>query len=343
MSTSIQDVAKAAGVSISTVSRSLTRPGLVSPKTRERVLRIAEELNFSLSRSAAALKSGRSLRVALLMSDHLRLWFSASVLEGLTDVLHDRGYDISIFQISSIDERREFFDTLPVRRNADAVIVESLDIDDAEIEHLSTVGVPIIGINSMLQTPHEGFSATVNIDDATGAMLAARHLLALGHRDIAYIRTDRAISLHFSVETRYHAFVDCCRQAGVEPHVIVITEGEQRIADAVTRLMSLPHMPTAVACQEDGIALPLLFQLQRNGISVPDDMSVIGYDDSTYAFDASLTTLRQDPVAMAREAARMTLDLIEGTTPAEPFQLIAPSLIVRSSTGKPRSGRQLNV
>ena len=130
MATSIQDVAREAGVSISTVSRSFTRPDLVSAKTRERVLAIADKLNFSLSRSAAALKSGRSLRIAVLMSGHIRLWFTASVIEGLNEVLHTQGYDISVFQISSIEERKEFFEMLPVRRNADAVIVASFDIDN---------------------------------------------------------------------------------------------------------------------------------------------------------------------------------------------------------------------
>ena len=133
MATSIQDVAREAGVSISTVSRSFTRPDLVSAKTRERVLAIADKLNFSLSRSAAALKSGRSLRIAVLMSGHIRLWFTASVIEGLNEVLHTQGYDISVFQISSIEERKEFFEMLPVRRNADAVIVASFDIDNNEI------------------------------------------------------------------------------------------------------------------------------------------------------------------------------------------------------------------
>ena len=86
MSVNIQDVAKAAKVSVSTVSRSFTRPELVSEATRSRVLRIADEMSFSISRSATALKSGKALRVALLMSDHIRLWFSASVIEGLNQV-----------------------------------------------------------------------------------------------------------------------------------------------------------------------------------------------------------------------------------------------------------------
>ncbi|OZG65624.1 LacI family DNA-binding transcriptional regulator [Bifidobacterium eulemuris] len=337
MSSSIQDVAKAAGVSISTVSRSFTRSDLVSARTRERVLSIADELHFSLSRSAAALKSGRSLRVALLMSDHIRLWFSASVIEGLNQVLHANSYDISIFQISSIEERKEFFEMLPVRRNADAVIVASFDIDNNEIAKLSSVGVPIVGINSVL--PQErGFTAAVNIDDVQGSTLAARHLIALGHRNIAYVRTNRDVSLHFSVQQRFDSFMEVCAKEGITPHVIDVHEGEHRIANAVTQLMSMDSMPTAIACQEDGIALPLLFQLERNGFSVPGDVSIIGYDDSFYTDDIGLTTIRQDPVLMAQEAARTTLKLIDGETPDTPFRVFPAQLVVRASTSRVRAG-----
>lgn len=333
MSASIQDVAQAAHVSISTVSRSFTRPDLVSAKTREKVLRIADELNFSLSRSAAALKSGRSLRIALLMSDHIKLWFSASVIEGLNQVLHAEGYDISIFQISSIEERKEFFDMLPVRRNADAVIVASFDIDNDEIAQLATIGVPIVGINSVL-AKERGFTAAVNIDDVQGSRLAARHLISLGHRNIAYVKTSREVSLHFSVQQRFDSFMDSCRAEGVEPRVLVANEDRDRISHIVTQLLSLDEMPTAIACQEDGIAIPLLFQLERNGLSVPGDVSIIGYDDSFYSHDVGLTTIRQDPVDMAERAARMTLDLIDGRTPDEPFQLFPAQLVVRASTAR---------
>ncbi|KFI96827.1 LacI family DNA-binding transcriptional regulator [Bifidobacterium stellenboschense] len=336
MNSSIQDVAKAAGVSISTVSRSFTRPDLVSAKTRERVLRFADELNFSLSRSAAALKSGRSLRIAVLMSGHIRMWFTASVIEGLNDVLHAEGYDISIFQISSIEERREFFEMLPVRRNADAVIVVSFDIDATETAQLTSIDVPIIGINSADSEQH-GFAASVTIDDAQGATLAARHLLTLGHRDIAYITTNRDVSLSFSVRGRFDRFMDYCRRNGVEPRAIecqVDEDGHYEIGNVVTQLMSLPTMPTAIACQEDGIALPLIFQLERNGFAVPGDVSVIGYDDSFYADDIGLTTIRQDPVETAHIAARMALDLIHDRTPNDRFRTLSAQLVVRSSTGR---------
>lgn len=338
MSSSLQDVAKAAGVSISTVSRSFTRPDLVSAKTRERVLEIANDLNFSLSRSAAALKSGRALRIAVLMSGHIRLWFTASVIEGLNEVLSASGYDISIFQISSIEERREFFEMLPIRRNADAVIVVSFDIDNEETEQLASVGVPIIGINSVAPA-ERGFAAAVNIDDTQGSMLAARHLIALGHRNIAYIRTDRDVSLSFSVQRRFGSFCSYCQDEGIEPQVIVCkvdANGKYQIGDVVTQLMGLPVMPTAIACQEDGIALPLMFQLERNGFRVPSDVSVIGYDDSFYTDDIGLTTIRQDPTEMARQAAHMTLDLIEGKVPSEPYVTFPAHIMVRASTARAR-------
>lgn len=332
MSTSIQDVAKLANVSISTVSRSFTRPELVSEATREKVLRIAEELNFSTSRSAVALKTGRALRVALLVSDHIHLWFAASVIEGLNAVLHPQGYDLSIFQISSTEERKEFFEMLPVRRNADAVIVVSFDIDAEEIAQLNSIHVPIVGINSVL--PQErGFSASVNIDDEQGSILAARHLIALGHRRIAYVRTNRDVSLHFSVQQRFDSFMECCARAGIAPQVIVADEGPDRIAEVMTSIMSLDPMPTAIACQEDGLAIPLIFQLMRAGYSIPAQFSVVGFDNGLYANDIGLTTISQDPVELARRAAHMTLDLIEGRDPGELYVLEPARLVVRSSTG----------
>lgn len=330
MGTNIKDVANKAGVSVSTVSRAFTRPELVSKATRAKVLAIAEELNFSISRSAMVLKSGRALRVALLMSDHIRLWFSASIIEGLNQVFHANGYDLSIFQISSIEERREFFDMLPIRRNADAVIVASFDIDTDEISQLVTVGVPIVGINCVM--PTIGFNAAVNIDDDQGSKLLARHLIGLGHRRIAYVRTDRAVTLHFSVQQRYESFAQVCEQSGIDLTTIVIADGDDRISRATTELLSMDRMPTAIACQEDGIAIPLMFQLARTGLRVPFDVSMVGYDDSFYANEVGLTTVRQDPIAMATSAALKALDLIEQGKTAKPFEVFPAQLLVRSST-----------
>ena len=126
---------------------------------------------------------------------------------------------------------------LPVRRNADAVIVASFDIDNNEIAQLASVGVPIVGINSV-EPEARGFTAAVNIDDVQGSTLAARHLINLGHRRITYISTNREVSLSFSVQSRFDSFTACCRREGIEPQVIVCKvddDGRYEISDVVNQ------------------------------------------------------------------------------------------------------------
>jgi DNA-binding LacI/PurR family transcriptional regulator len=334
MAATIHEVAKQAGVSISTVSRSFTHPELVSEKTKTTVLDIANTMGFSISRSATALKSGVSLRIALLLSDRLGSWFNSAILEGLNSVLHPAGYDISIFQIDSSAERKSFFETLPTRRNADAVIVASFDVADDEVERLHSLDVPIIGINS---ATHNVYNASVRINDELGAMLAFKHIYSLGHRDIVYVQTDPMNSLFFSVQQRKDAFIECCKESSLTPMVLTASTSGDRISDILTQLFTLENMPTAVICQEDGLAIPLIFQLARSGLRVPRDVSVIGFDDSIYAKDTGLTTIRQDPLNMAKTAARMTLELIDREHPNNPQRIFEPQLMLRSSTDVARA------
>ena len=128
----IRDVAREAGVSISTVSRAFTKPQLVSQATRDRVMAAANKLDFNISRSAMALKSGQTYRVALLMSEGITSWFNAEVFAGIDDVMHGKGYDISLYQhINDAETRDRFFTVLPVLRNVDAVFVASFAIEPA--------------------------------------------------------------------------------------------------------------------------------------------------------------------------------------------------------------------
>ncbi len=114
----IYQVAKEAGVSISTVSRAFTRPELVSAKTRRKVLDVADKLDFNISRSATALKSGQTYRVAMLMNEEITSWFNTQTFAGIESVMHPAGYDISLFQhIDTAANRHEFFTDLPIRRN----------------------------------------------------------------------------------------------------------------------------------------------------------------------------------------------------------------------------------
>ena len=157
---SIQAVAREAGVSVSTVSRTFAKPDLVLPETRDRVMTAAEKLDYSVSRSAAALKSGQSFRIALLASETITTWFNANIFAGLDSALRPSGYDTVPYPMRNAAERHDFFADLPVRRNADAVIVSSFDIEPAEVERLKHMHVPIVGINI---PSTDGFDAGVSM------------------------------------------------------------------------------------------------------------------------------------------------------------------------------------
>ena len=132
----------------------------------------AEKLDYSVSRSAAALKSGQSFRIALLASETITTWFNANIFAGLDSALRPSGYDTVPYPMRNAAERHDFFADLPVRRNADAVIVSSFDIEPAEVERLKHMHVPIVGINI---PSTDGFDAGVSIDDYAATRSAIEH------------------------------------------------------------------------------------------------------------------------------------------------------------------------
>ena len=141
----ISDVAAAAGVSQATVSRALRGIANVSPATRAKVEQAAEALNFTLSKSASTLASGRTMRVLLLVSGPLNTWFNASVLQGVYDVLAPEGYDTIPAFVTNREQLDRFFRDLPRDRNADAIIITSFEFDTALHDQLSALGMPVVG------------------------------------------------------------------------------------------------------------------------------------------------------------------------------------------------------
>ena len=246
----IREVAKAAGVSISTVSRAFAHPEVVSEKTRHKVLQAADQLDFNISRSAAALKSGQTFRVALLMNEEITSWFNTQIFAGINSIMHDAGYDISVFQhIDTADMRRKFFTDLPVRRNVDAVFVASFAIDEKEVEQLKRIRVPIIGIN----TPSiDGFDASISIDDENGMYTATQHLLNLGHKHIVYACSAASESMDSSIDARGRGFIRACENVEktreLNWQVVTVPRGralpdrhDGDSADAQARTLRTPH------------------------------------------------------------------------------------------------------
>lgn len=331
---SIRDVASRAGVSVSTVSRALSRPEMVSESTRRKIQAIAEELDFSVSRTAGNLKSGKSRRIALLVGSNKIEWFTANIMEGLNSVILDQGYDLVFYPISSVEDRRAFFEELPVRNNVDAVVISSFTATAKEITRLHSAHVPLVGINSPSTL---NFSATVHTSDRTGMKLAIRHLSLLGHRKILYIYQTFHSSIKFSSYGRIQAFKDACAKKPGITGIVKSFENPHEAFDALTTgILSEDDPPTAVCVHQDSQALPFLFRAQSIGLSIPDDLSIMGYDDSSFAQDVGLTTIRQDPYAMGREAASKALQLIESREPEIQHEEFPVELVVRRSTGEIR-------
>lgn len=330
----IREVAKASGVSISTVSRAFTRPDLVSEKTRRRVLHYADKLDFNISRSATALKSGQTYRVALLMNEEITSWFNTQVFAGINSVLHKEGYDISIFQhIDTATNRKDFFTQLPVRRNVDAVFVASFAIEQHEVEQLRRINVPIIGIN----TPSTAnFDASISIDDEAGMFTAAQHLINLGHRNLAYACSQPVPSLESSIDSRLHGFLRACETAAkkidnLRWQILSVPRGKAFADSALSALLALDEFPDAICAQADMMAIVLMLKLEHYGHHVARDYSIIGFDDSLYADTVNLTTVKQDPWQMGHDAALKALELIDGNTLENAHETIFPQLVLRQS------------
>ena len=305
MKASIEDVARQAGVSTATVSRAFSRPDMVSAKTRAKVMEAAQQLDFSVSRMAGILKSGRSHRVALLVGSSKLDWFTSRIIEGLNEVLRSAGYDLVIQPIG----------------------------DAGEIRRLNTTRIPLIGIN----TASQGFTASVGIDDKAGIRLIVRHLTTLGHRNLLYLYETFDATMGFSSHNRVTGFLEACSELdGVTGQTMDMQAGDDPVDAALTALLARDDAPTALCFHQDSLAIPLFFRLRQCGMAIPTDLSVTGFDNSTFSGEVGLTTVRQKPYDMAVAAARKALDLIEGRTLDQPHEIFPVQLLVRDSTAAPR-------
>ena len=313
---SIQAVAREAGVSVSTVSRTFAKPDLVLPETRDRVMNAAEKLDYSVSRSAAALKSGQSFRIALLASETITTWFNANIFAGLDSALRPSGYDTVPYPMCNAAERHDFFADLPVRRNADAVIVSSFDIEPAEVD---------------------GFDAGVSIDDYAATRSAIEHLIALGHRHIAFVGSaPTETNMRYSAEARLQGVIDAtAAHPGIELTPLSIQRGLGESNAALNAVLNASPSITAFCFEDDEMAAPVLYRLRQYGRRVPQDISIIGFDDSTLSAAVGLTTLHQDPFAMGVAAGHMVLDAIAGKSIEPAFVRPDTPLILRETTAPP--------
>jgi DNA-binding LacI/PurR family transcriptional regulator len=330
----IFDVARRAGVSASTVSRSLRGSSKVSEHTRERVLRAAAELHYVPSPAASRLASGRTHAIGVIVPFATR-WFFSEVLTGVEGALREEGYDLLLYNVGDPAGRTRFFATMPLRRRVDAVLAVASSLDPAEQDALRSLQVPLAVVGG----PVPGFSR-VGVDDRTGAVMAVRHLVLLGHRDIVMISGEPEDPVgRTTTAARRAGFAAALAEAGigagadrVVPEPWGVTGGMR----AVEQLLARRTLPTAIFAESDEMALGALQVLRRAGLDVPGRVSLVGFDDHEMAQAGDLTTIAQPVRRQGELAAGWLLSVLAGREPDGPVELELPTrLVVRGTTGPP--------
>jgi DNA-binding LacI/PurR family transcriptional regulator len=304
------DVARAAGVSIATVSRALRGVPGVSQATRDRIVRIAHELSYVISPEASSLSRGHTGRVAIVMP-HLDAWFYSAMLASMAPVLRAADLDMLVYQVEGEQQRTSFLRELPARRKADAVIITALPMAQAEVERLDLIGAHVVVAGgSVRDYPH------VQVDDLEAGRLAVQHLVDHGHRRIGMVRTSDTDGTAWSSDLlRVRAWRETLTAAGLDASdelLVTETYGVEAGRRAMATLLALPDPPTAVFAYSDELAFAAMAHARSTGLRVPEDLSVVGIDGHPLGEQVGVTTVDQDVAGQGRLAATMALRLLSG-------------------------------
>ena len=329
----IADVAREAGVSKATASRSLTGSPQVSEATRQRVLEAAQRLGYVPSTSAVSLATGRTRNVGVVLP-HVNRWFFAEVLEGIQSALLDRGLDLTLYDATpgSASRRRVFADFLS-RKRFDGLIAVGLEPAESELEALLALDRPVVSVIGTDQS-----TSLVTLDDRHAAALATAHLISLGHRRIAFLGGTSDTHWPHVESARYEGYTQEMRGSGLGDHV-TRTPAELSMpagyAAAVDLLSDPAQRPTGIVGACDEVAIGAIIAARRLGILVPSELSVIGIDDHVNAEMFGLTTLRQVPREQGATAVELLLRHLDDADAEPTSVIIRPRLVVRSSTAAP--------
>jgi len=320
----IRDVAKVSGVHVSTVSRTFSAPHLVNPATRARVLDCAEQLGYRPNRAARALITGRTHNIGLIVADIANPFFPPLIKAAES---HARGRDYHVFVADTNEDATvEEELVLALAKQVDGVLLCSPRMSNTQIERLSR-DVPLVVVNR----PVPGLPAVV-MDVAQGARLAVEHLAELGHRHIALLGGPRGSWTNR--EIRRSATI-AARAAGIELTVLgpnpPTEDGGWNQAEAVARTGA-----TAVLAYNDLMAVGLIEGLEKVGLSVPTQVSVVGIDDTALSrrIRPMLTTVATPTAAAGRAAVDMLLAHGDDRRTTA-LVTLATELVVRDSSGRP--------
>lgn len=337
MTVSVQAVAERAGVSISTVSRALRGVPGISETTCKRVRDAALELGYVASPSASRLATGRTRTIAVVVP-LLTKWFFAEVIAAAGRVLSREGYDVLLTELSTAELRADFFASPRLHGRSDGALVVALQLEPEELASLEAQGQVL----ALVGSEREGASS-VQVEDRAGGRAATRHLINLGHERIAFVglRASPGSTLGgVPPAERLIGYREALAEADLPGHPgleLVVENTVDAGAAAMAALLTAEEPPTALVAASDEIAFGAMVTLRGATLNVPDDFSIVGYDNHELAGVVGLTTMDHGVADQGRLAAEALVAALAGAPAA--VGRIEPRLVVRGSTAPPRSLR----
>lgn len=329
--TTIRDVAKHAGVGVGTVSRVINDSTAVSEATRQKVLAAIEALNYSPNLAARRLSRGKTMTLGVVVP----FFTNPSVvrrLQGVVSIIAGSEYDLVLFDVENADERYILRDV--VRRElADGLLIISMTPSDEDVAEFANARLPTV----LVDASHEALSRVI-VDNVAGGYIATEHLIELGHRKIAFISDHLDADFNAPIRDRYTGYKQALSEYNIPFHSeyhLQTNLSRDEARQAAIRLMNLPDPPTAIFAYSDTQAIGALDAAKALGVSIPEDLSIVGFDNIDAAEFLQLTTVRQSLFESGVTGAELLLSEME-TPPTEPQEiLLSISLVIRNTTARP--------
>ncbi|PCI46030.1 MAG: LacI family transcriptional regulator [Alphaproteobacteria bacterium] len=332
----IQDVAKLSGVSVATVSRTLNNPEVVSEKTRKKVLKVVEEINYYPDSLAKNFRTRKTYMIVVLVPDIANPFFSR-VIRGIQNTAHLNNYSILLGDTQSQISIEESYAKMVIAKQADGIIQLSahFPLKDEMLKRYSHEKLPIVNICECLDGD---IVPTIQLDNIGAAKTMTSHLIELGHKHIGVVTGPAKSPL---TKDRLAGYRLALEEAGLSFDDNLIRTGDFSVKsgrDTADEFLGMSQVPTSVFCFNDEMAMGVCQRFKEAGISVPEYISVAGFDDINFAslHSPSLTTIRQPAEEIGKAAALQLYNILRGIPPSERHIVFPFDLITRDSTGPAR-------
>lgn len=329
----IVEIAKRAGVSPATVSRALRGMHHVNERTRKKIIDAAIAVDYPIRPDLLPRSEGGKTNTIGVIAPFISRWYFSQAIAGIEQALREAGMDLLLYNFAQVEARQRVFQQKKLVGKVDGLIVISLPPTDKEFEQILGLGIPValLGIN-------DNRCSNVCIDDIHGGEVATQHLIDMGHREIAIMigQTEKAFNFKVSSQ-RQEGFLTVLQRNRItfNPQFEIVADFDSHTAElAMDEFLSRKKRPTAIFCESDEMAFGVIKSAQKKGLRIPEDLSIIGYDDHDFSSILGLTTIAQPAKFLGQLAASQIMAKIEKPESAISQMEVPTSLVLRTSVAQ---------